>query len=291
MKKTLPLFICFFFLVACHSGNKPVAQAAVKDTIIAAIDSAIIDTSKLPKEDFIEKEYSEEEVAELTAFLDSIGKLDLTNYGKKIIRRADSTFHVVRQMNKTLSEADFKKLKLCADKGRIDKHFAKRIFQFIHDSDLIPAADYNDSTVELNVYSFDSTQSDYNEFALSVGYRGLKWAEEIYFFKKNKIIAWQNIYHRYGLELKSFRDADNRTVIYYQENFGSGTGVYQSNYFFYKYFDARLRPVLNTICSSIDWGSECRRRMETRIISKSPLLIIWKDVIPILTPIIITILS
>jgi len=69
----------------------------------------------------------------------------------------------------------------------------------------------------------------------------------VYFFKANTIVAKHNIFHRYGLELKHFKNEFNETVIYYKVNYGSGTGVWWNQFNFYLYDNKKLLPALSEI--------------------------------------------
>ena len=101
----------------------------------------------------------------------------------------------------------------------------------------------------------------------------MNWSCVLYFFKGNKIIAKHNINHRYGLELKNYKDSDGKTIIYYKENFGSGSGIWQFNYYFYKFYDDKLIPILNELENGNlnGWGSSRNFWLEAIVTNTKPL--------------------
>jgi hypothetical protein len=95
--------------------------------------------------------------------------------------------------------------------------------------------------------SFDKNKKEFKEFAVCLGYADAGWSCEMYFFSGNKIVAKHNINHRYGLELEHYKDIDGKTVVYYKENYQSGTGIWWFNFYFYKYYNNKLIPILNEL--------------------------------------------
>jgi len=180
---------------------------------------------------------------QLVSFLDSIGKLSTNELMAKVGATSDSIFRNRQQLHKALSKVDFNKLKKAINAGIIDISLAKRIFG---DAD-VDSVFKNNNTLALEMFSFDKNKNDFNEFAVCLGSADWAWSCVLYFFKSDTMIARHDIYHHYGLELKHFRDIDGRTLIYYKENFVSGSGIWWFNYNFYKYYDNKLIPVLNEL--------------------------------------------
>ena len=60
-------------------------------------------------------------------------------------------------------------------------------------------------------------------------------------------MAQHTVEHHYGLELKHYKDNDGKTVVYYKQNFGTGSGIWQFNFYFYKYDGDQLMPILNEL--------------------------------------------
>ena len=209
--------------------------------------------------------YTEEQIE---LFLDSIGGLSPLLWAKNVDFIADSTFKNQRQLNKVISQKNFAKLKLAIFKYReIDLKTAKSIFGEIDSSFLAK------DRVPLVFISFDENKDDLNEYAIFLRSPSVSWSCLLYFFKGNQIIAKHNIYHRYGLEIEHYIDADNRTVVYYKENFGSGTGIWQFNYYFYKYYDNELIPILNELENGNlnGWGNGRSFWFKTFITNTRPL--------------------
>jgi len=184
---------------------------------------------------------------ELISFLDSIGKLNPNNWSETLLSIVDSTLYNQTNLNYKLTVSDFKKLKSTVKNGKIDLDFAKRIFPEIKlDSSLLNNLENN--KLPISFYSFDKKENDFNEFAVSIGYDdGFSWSNDIYFFKSNKVIARHKIFHRYGLELKHFKNETNKTIIYYKVNYGSGTGIWWNQFNFYLYDKDKLIPTLTEI--------------------------------------------
>ena len=184
---------------------------------------------------------------ELTSLLDSIGSLNPNNSTEKLTFIVDSTLNNQIKLNNKLSLTDFQKLKLTVKSSEIDLELAKKIFpQLEIDSSL--AANLKNNKLPVSFFSFDSNQKDFNEFAISIGdVGGLSWSNDIYFFKSDKVIAKHKIFHRYGLELKNFKNEINETVIYYKVNYGSGTGIWWHQFNFYRYDNDELIPTLTEI--------------------------------------------
>ncbi|MBW1294797.1 hypothetical protein [Aquimarina litoralis] len=210
---------------------------------------------------------------QLESFLDSIGNLSPTLFSEKVTSVADSTFKNRVQMNKIISPIDLTTLKQLVqeeeDFKTIDIITAKRIFGKIKvDNDYV-----SDGKIPIAFYSFDKKESNFDEYAICLGNPYLTRSSLLYFIKKNKIISKHDIYHRYGLELKHFIDNDGKTIIYYKENFGSGTGIWQFNYYFYKFYEDKLIPVLNELENGNlnGWGSKRSYWLKTYVTNTKPL--------------------
>jgi hypothetical protein len=212
---------------------------------------------------------------QLESFLDSIGSISPLLWTDSVAFAADSTFKNQLQMNKVISQKDFTKLKRAVlevdeiDRA-IDIKTAKSIFSEI---DEVDSSFIADDRIPLTFISFDKRKDDLNEYAVALGYPSMSWNCVLYFFKGNKIIAKHNIYHRYGLELEDYKDSDGKTIIYYKENFGSGTGIWQFNYYFYKFYDDKLIPILNELENGNlnGWGSRRSFWLEAFVTNTTPL--------------------
>lgn len=216
-----------------------------------------------------ENHHTEEQ---LENFLDSIGSLSPLLWSDSIGFKTDYTFKNQQQLNKVISQKDFTKLKRTIleydETDRvIDVKTAKSIFGEIDSSFL------SEDRIPLTFISFDENKDDLNEYAVCLGKLSMNWECVLYFFKGNQIIAKHKNYHRYGLKIEHYIDADNKTVIYYKENFGSGSGVWQFNYYFYKFYDNELVPILNELENSNlnGWGNKRNFWLKTTITNTRPL--------------------
>jgi len=215
MKTTALFIILLFGLTACTQGQ-----------------------SENPTETI---SYSE---SELIAFLNSIGQLKPDAWIKELTFEVDSVLYNQTTLNHELTDSDFEKLKIAAKEGIIDIDFVKRIFPKLEFDTLLLIAD---DKLPIEFYSFDKNKNNFKEFAILIGYNGFFWNNDVYFFNGKKVIAKHDIYHRYGLELKHFKDENNKTVIYYSVNYQSGTGIWWHQFNFYRYNNEQLTPILTEI--------------------------------------------
>lgn len=189
-------------------------------------------------------QYAEED---LISFLDSVGKLDPEMLSIGLSSFVDSTLINQLQLDSELNNAAFEELKSAAKQGFITVDVANKIFpKFLLDSGLVNDAE--NKMLPIDFFSFDQSVNDFNEFAISIGNSTGLYADNImYFFKSNKIIAKHSIFHRYGLELKHFKNEVNQTIIYYKVNYGSGSGTWWNQFNFYVYNNDSLLPALTEI--------------------------------------------
>jgi hypothetical protein len=190
-------------------------------------------------------------VAQLEAFLDSIGRLPLQPIADKVAYEPDSIFKSQKQLDTVLSKSDFDILKQAALKGVMPAKVARRIFRNNDISDSCNQASvlktYQVGLIPVVYYPFSSNKHDFKEFALSIGDEWHCINAYLYFFSGNRIIARHDGYNRDGLDLNYYRDADGKTVVYYDNNFGTGSGEWWDNFYFYKYDNNKLIPILDEL--------------------------------------------
>jgi len=173
----------------------------------------------------------------LESFLDSVGRLPIEPMVRKAEKYSDSIFYDLKNFSVEWSMSDIEALKKNAKKGVMSEDLAKK-YQLKYDP-----KEVKESWVFIESFFFDESKS---EFAISIGSLA-GWGGEVYFFQKNKCIAYQHIEHRYGLELEHYTDAEGKTVVYYRENFESGTGIWWFDFYFYRYDDGELKPILSEL--------------------------------------------
>lgn len=217
--------------LSCNSGQTASEKKQTADS------STVLNNDSENKKQII---YSDKQ---LELFLDSIGELNTQPLLDKIGFYSDSIFKSHLQLSKIIPLPDFNKLRKAINSKEISIETAKRIFGDIQ----IDSTFIEKGTIPLTLYSFDKLKKELYEFAICLGYPEVSSGCDLYFFKSNKIISKHSIYHRYGLELKHYRDSDEKTVIYYKENYESGSGIWWFNFYFYKYYDDKLIPVLNEL--------------------------------------------
>lgn len=176
---------------------------------------------------------SEKKVIE---FLDSIKNLDTEKYVEGVSKYSDSIFNSQKQLNTIIEINDYKNLINSCSNGYIKVKEFKKLFP----DENIDISHFMKGHLPVIVYKFSK-----DKFALQFDNYG--WECNVYFFDKNKIVAKHFIRHRYGLEIEHFIDNDSNIVIYYKQNFASGTDISWWNYNFFKYYNNSLLPVLNEL--------------------------------------------
>ena len=208
---------------------------------------------------------------QLEYFLDSIGKLPSETWMERVSFFSDSIFKNQQSLNDFLSPEDFLKLKAAVKSKSIDRLFAGKIFRNL----IIDSLNLKKDKLPLMFISFDKHKNDFNEFAVYIDNSNINEICDLYFFKSNAIIAKHTIDYRYGFSLDHYKDGDGRTVVYYKENYESGSGIWWYNWYFYKYADNKIIPILNELENSnlqYPWGLRVLR-LESSILNTNPLTI------------------
>jgi len=217
-------------------------------------------------------------VAQLEAFLDSIARLPIQPLEDKVDFEPDSIFKSQRQLDTLLSQPDFNILKQAALKGVMPVKVARRIF---HNNNISYSCNvesvlktYEVGLIPIVYYPFSSNQHGFKEFAISIGDDGHCENACLYFFSGKRIIGRHEGYNRDGLDLNYYRDADGKTVVYYNRNFGTGSGEWWDNFYFYKYDNDKLIPILDELENGNIQPPEFRARwLESTVESTHPLTI------------------
>lgn len=214
---------------------------------------------------------------QLEAFLDSIGQLPSQPLAEQATLFPDSIFQQQALSSRIFSERDFALVKRAARQKRMTLAAARRVFK-----DPTIGRECNKeglfrkfSADSISVAFYPFTKKTFEEYAIGIGFQEHCHQAALYFFKQNKLIAIHNGYSHYGLEVKYFKDADNKTVVYYNREFKSGSGIWWNNFFFYKYDGDQLLPVLNELKdgnSQLFWGFRAWQLLST-VQSTNPLAI------------------
>lgn len=246
MKYYLVLLV-LFVLVACNNQ---------------ADDTIQQDNSEMATDSVIKRQYSE---TELISFLDSIGKLNPDSWAATAAFYPDSVFRSQQKLNIFIADSDFELLKKQTSKDQINKD----LFTKILPGEPIDTSFKDQGFLSVIIHSF--SKKKYEKFALEINTGG--WESTVYFFDKNRIVAKHQIFHRYGLTIEHFDNEAGATVIYYRQNFESGTGIWWWNYNFFMYVDQTLIPVLNTLeNANLQYPWSVRSFMyETAILKTNPL--------------------
>jgi hypothetical protein len=254
--------VLFAFLISCSHTPKPAksgsnsqhktersAQQTVKDT-----------------------------VAQLEAFLDSIGHLPQQALEDKVAFEPDSIFKSQKQLDTLLSKSDFDILKKAALKGVMPVKLARRIF---HNNDISYTCNvasvlktYKVGLIPVEYFPFSSNKHDFKEFALSIG-NGWHCANAyLYFFSGNRIIARHDGHNDGPVDISYYKDTDEKTVVYFDREFDRGSGISWYNFYFYKYDNEKLIPILDELENGNAQPPAFRARwLESTIESTHPLTV------------------
>lgn len=204
------LFWGVFFIMGCQQNAAPVDENARPMT------------------------YTEKQ---LESFLDSVGRLPIEPMVVEARHYSDSVFYGIEPLAVSWREEDFSRLLAEAKKGWVSESLAQK-YHLNYQKEML-----HEGKLPAESFIFNLQRG---EFALSFG-PGASWGAEVYFFQNSRCIAKQHIEHRYGLEIEHYVDEAGKTVIYYKENFASGTGIWWFDYYFYRYEDGKLLPVLSEL--------------------------------------------
>lgn len=179
------------------------------------------------------------EEAYLESFLDSVGRLPIEPMVKQASYFSDSIFIGQDQVQIKMLPADFQQLQMEAKTKHISEKLAQK-YHWVYDERMV-----HEGKLEISFFPLDD-QVKCEKFAFCFG-PAANWECDVYFFDKNLYIAKHHIYHRYGLELDYYLDVAGKTVVYYRENFTSGKGIWWFDFYFYRYDDGELKPILSEL--------------------------------------------
>ncbi len=231
--KTLLLLFSILLFAGCHNGQ-----------------SSNVAAFKVPKSVYHKDEikYTDKQ---LEIFLDSVGQFPTQPLADTVAFYGDSVFnHLTENVNRQIPPADFELLKKAALAGAIEARTARRIFGELIVDSTCTAKGLLDSVKKGSVYleyiPFNKDSTKFDEFAVRVGDMKHCAGSMLYFLKGNHIIAKQDGYSR--AEGVSYHEAaDGHALVCREYEFGSGTGAWWDNLFFYKYDGYKLIPVLNEL--------------------------------------------
>lgn len=264
MKNILLCFLLIFFCCCSSSEKEPKPTASkqakvdtiplMKDTTpiidYTPIKSFLLDLEKKPLKKIIDNVgYSE----------DSLFRSQVRNFKPFRLKKAEvETIFKVKETTK-LPKRLVKKL---AKKQPII--YTSAMFTFDEN--------YQDSVCSSLLIPLDNE----HEYLLVIGY-DIGWETDFFVLKKQEerwyIIGQFHNFFRYDFFLDFFQNEEGQTVFCYKENFGSGTGIWQFNYYFYLIDGLRIKPVLNILENSnlTGWGHRRSRWVETKVIAHHPL--------------------
>lgn len=237
MKKNIFLLLFLAFIIGCNQQKSKSKSSTDR--------KASSETTERKKVNFREKN--------LVAFMDSVKKLSTDSLVKKVSFYADSTFLDIQQINRKLNKLDFTALKTAIKKKSIDIDQAEKIFGKIE----LDSIYLGKKIIPVKFYAFSNGGKKDKEFAISFNGEVVRGIANLYFFNGDSLLAKKAIYNYYGLELNHYKDADGKTIVYYRQDYVTGSGIWWNNLYFYKYYNNRFIPVLNELSngnSQDSWG-------------------------------------
>ena len=205
----------------------------------------------------------------LESFLDSIGHLSSSEeWVEKATAYPDSFFKNQQQVKWSINDNDFEKLKTACRTRQIDTTLAKIIFK---DLQIDSSKHYGDS-MDITFFPFDKDSFDFNNYAICIGSPNALEYCELYFFKSNVCISKHIILHHYGLELNHYIDTDGKTIVYYKFIYTHGSGIWWFNFYFYKYYNNQLLPVLDELQNAnLNGWNKHNLWLESTVVKTNPL--------------------
>lgn len=179
----------------------------------------------------------------LIAFMDSVGRLSTDSLVKQTSFYSDSVFLDIQQINRKLNKLEFGTVKSAISQKLMNIEQAEKIFGKIE----LDSIYMGKKIIPVKFYAFGTGSKNDKEFAISFNEERVRGRTNLYFFNADSLLAKKAIYNYYGLELNHYKDADGKTIIYYREDYITGSGIWWNNLYFYKYYNNRFIPVLNEL--------------------------------------------
>lgn len=145
---------------------------------------------------------------------------------------------------------------------------------------LVEVTEKGDSILLYNIVEASPENSEIELYGVYQGLPTMSFENDFFLIWKSRAANNYTVagpisnFHRYGPSLNSFINENGELIIYFVENFGSGSGVWQFHYFFYKLSVGEIKPVLNWLQrSTFSWPHIRGFNFEIDILSYSPLII------------------
>ena len=206
-------------------------------------------------------QYSEKD---LVSFFNSVETLNIAPLLKVIPEKLNKIFKNQTSLKRKISSINFKKLMDVIESKEMEVKLATALFGKTN----VNFGKSKENSIGFTFYSFDEDKTNFKEFAIY-----FTESHELFFIKNQKVIAKHLIKTKLFPDLQFYKDSDGKTVVYYDYELERGSGIWQSNYFFYKIDGEKMEPVLNQIHQSNLNGNWSSRNfsLESTIESTSPL--------------------
>lgn len=228
-------------------------------------------TNKKTLQKIIERKQVSFSEKSLIEFMDSVKRLSTDSLVKQTSFYADSVFLDISQINRRLNKSDFSVLRTAIRQKLINVNQAQKIFGKI-ELDSIYLCKKN---IPVKFYAFGNGSKNDKEFAISFDEERVRGRANLYFFNADSLLAKKAIYNYYGLEVNHYKDTDGKTIVYYREDYITGSGIWWNNLYFYKYYNNRFIPVLNELSNGNTAGALGSRQkwLESIKLKTNPLIL------------------
>jgi hypothetical protein len=196
------------------------------------------------------------------AALDTMKAKNPYQWIAEVWNKEDSIFMEMQRPNRYLNRRDFTLLQNAVTGLTIPARELRAILPEWK------APDSLKGSVPVKCYAFDPP---FNQYALVFG-STLGWSHQVFFFTGNQLVGVKEIFHKNGLEIRHFKNPQRETVVYIAQCIESGTGIWQYNWFFFKYQSGQIVPVLNVLKESNKFlpGESRSFAYESKFVAPSP---------------------
>ena len=205
----------------------------------------------------------------LTRWISSIEQKDVSNWKKKVSFYPDSVYNSFRNSNVELNSSEFDLIKkISENKNRSIELTEVEASYYPFLKDLIKKENEYFSIKMIPLDSLHPLKQYILVYDLNSD-----WNKKVHFFSMNHKLGEYKVSVKTIIEAQRF---DSSTLIIGQV-FQSGTGVYWLQNHFFQFTENNVKPVLQTVSSSYQYGWGCMDHgIQSTIISKNPLKITFE---------------
>lgn len=225
---------------------------------LLAVVAALVgcDRSQGPDEGYCGPMVEEQRLRDL---FDSIASMDKDPLLLDARSVTDSALALITNLDVDLSSTTLQSLHA----AEVDSLLPRKVFAELesYSTDTMPFIDPGqEDSVEVIMHQLGDSLGEWTYSVLEVPDADGWGACLLFFFHGKKLIAIKGVHHRYGLQLGHFRTHGGKMCVSHNEVFSFGSGLSQSNTFFYELTDDRVVPVYNMLTSAGNVGGLGGRR-------------------------------